>query len=66
MYLIIVLVEFGYYNRVMGNFGHLNPERVVLYLNLIVVPFMVHFYGNITVMDLEEYIFFHITYIDVY
>ena len=48
-----------------------------LYLNLIVVLFMVHFNGNITVIVLEnavhngtnvfeEYIRFHITHIDGY
>ena len=50
---------------------------LLLYLNLIVVLFMVNFYGNITVIVLEnavhngtnvleEYIGFHITHIDGY
>ena len=37
----------------MSNFSHLNPEGVVT-LNLIVVLFMVYFYGNITVIVLEN------------
>ena len=56
----------GYYNHMM--------RVLLLYLNLIVVLFMVHFYGNITVMVLEnavhnvtnvleESILFHITHI---
>ena len=67
-----------YFNHMMSNFSHLNPESVVtLYLNRIVVLFMVHFYGNIAEIVLEnavhngtdvfeEYIRFHITYIDGY
>ena len=50
---------------------------LLLYLNLIVVLFMVNFYGNITVIVLEnavnngtnvleEYMIFHITHIDSY
>ena len=39
----------GYYNQMLSNFGHLNPESVVT-----LFKFMVHFYGNITVIDLEN------------
>ena len=56
----------------MSDFDHKSLRVLLLHLNLIVVPFMVHFYGNITVMDLEnvvvhngtnlleEYMLFHI------
>ena len=61
----------------MSNFGHLSFESVVTLFNLIVVLFMVHFYGNMTVIvlvnavhngtnELEEYILCHITHIDSY
>ena len=66
----------GYLNHMMSNFSQLN-QVLLLYLNLIVVLFMVHFYGNIIVIVLEnavhngthvleEYIRFHITHIDGY
>ena len=42
----------GQYNHMISDFGYLNPESVVTYLNLIVVLFMVHLYGNLTVIVL--------------
>ena len=67
----------GYYNQMMNNFVTQIMRVLLLYLNLIVVLFMAHFYGNITVMVLEndvhngtnvleESILFHITHIDGY
>ena len=44
----------GYYNHMMSNFSHLILRVLLLYLNLMVVLFMVHFYGNITMMVLEN------------
>ena len=60
----------GYYNHMMSNFSHLNPESVV-------TLFKSYFYGNTTVIVLEnavhnganvfeEYILFHITHIEGY
>ena len=38
----------GYGNYMMSKFGHLILRVLLLYLNLIVVLFMVNFYGNIS------------------
>ena len=61
----------------MCNFGHLNPDSAVHLFKSYYCSIMVQFYGNITVMDLdnfphigiiilEEYMPFHIIHIDGY
>ena len=63
----------GHYNHMMSNFGHLNPESVVILFK----SYCCSFYGNITVIvlvnavhngtnALEEYIICHTTHIDGY
>ena len=67
----------GYFNHMMSNSSHLNPENVVTFKNLIVVLFMVHSYENIPVIVLEnavhngtnvfkEYIRLQTTHLDGY